>query len=163
MSVYGMFKAYMQLRKFENFKFLDPGILSDGEIKLQLAEVNPAIPDEGLVPEYRFYILLKNTGVRVGYIDFRIFLTSALKKFGGNIGYAILPVFQGNHYAAKALLLLLEFIKRHGLSSLLITCAETNIASRKTCERAGARLVKIKETRTDMNEIKPTCYYVLQL
>lgn len=163
MSFFSLFRTYLQLQKFRDFKFTDPGVLSNDEIELRLIETIPAAPSEGNVPEYRFHIFKTGTSLRVGYIDFRIFLTVALSKFGGNIGYGILPEFHGQYYAAKALLLLKDFIKNSGLSSVLITCGETNIASRKTCEYVGARLVKVKKALTDMDEWSSTCYYLLRV
>jgi tagatose 1,6-diphosphate aldolase len=38
--------------------------------------------------------------------------------------------------------LLLPLAKRHGLSPLWLTCNPDNVASRKSCELAGAELVE---------------------
>jgi tagatose 1,6-diphosphate aldolase len=39
--------------------------------------------------------------------------------------------------------MLLPLARAHGLTTLWITCNPDNIASRRTCERIGARLVEV--------------------
>lgn len=151
------------LTRFVDFQFINPKIIQNDEIKLVVEYTKKVDLDKNTVPEYRFSIIEKESNKTVGYIDFRVCLTESLSKFGGNIGYGIYEAFRGKKYAGKALILVLDFIKKHGLHKVLITCGEKNIASRKTCEYAGAKLIEIRDALTDMNIMRSTCYYVLDL
>jgi predicted acetyltransferase len=64
-------------------------------------------------------------------------------RYGGQIGYGVHESFRGNHYAAKACLLLKSVAKQYGMDVLWITCNPDNWPSRKTCESIGATLVEI--------------------
>ena len=39
------------LKQFENFQFIDPGILIDKDLELRLQETCPYNPEKGYVPE----------------------------------------------------------------------------------------------------------------
>lgn len=151
------------LAHYSTFQFKQPGALSKGEIELSLVKTNPVNIEKSYVPEYIFHILLSKTKIKIGEISFRVCLTEALSKFGGNIGYEIDEQYRGHYYAAKAVILLRDFAKSHGLSKLLITCGTMNRGSVRTCECIGAKLIKIEETETDLKVMRPTCYYVLDL
>ncbi|MPN47861.1 hypothetical protein SDC9_195465 [bioreactor metagenome] len=57
--------------------------------------------------------------------------------------------FRGHRYAAKACSLLLKLAKKHRMPQVVITCRPDNLASRKTCERLGARLSGIVTLPSD--------------
>ena len=90
--------------------------------------------------EYELFIRRTSDGARVGHCAFRVGHTE-YSFFGGNIGYEIYEPFRGNHYAAKACLLLYDLARRHKMSYVLITCNPDNLASKRTCELAGGILI----------------------
>ncbi len=60
----------------------------------------------------------------------------------GHIGYSILPAFAGHGYASAALAAMLRVAHAAGLPEVVITCDETNAASRRIIEKNGGRLVE---------------------
>jgi len=80
----------------------------------------------------------------VGTIDFRAGSREAMYLVG-HIGYTVFPEARGHRYAAKACRALFPFAKRHGFSSVIITCNPDNIASKKTCEAVGGELLEIMD------------------
>ena len=65
--------------------------------------------------------------------------------YAGHIGYGVNQEYRGNRYAARSCQLILPLAKRHGINPIWITCNPDNIASRRTCEIAGAKFVEIVE------------------
>ncbi len=65
--------------------------------------------------------------------------------YDGNVGYEVDEAYRGHGYSRKACLLLLPIAKAHGMKELLLTCKESNIASCKTIEGLGAKLLEIAE------------------
>jgi predicted acetyltransferase len=127
--------------------FLHPGEPTDGNLRLVLKERVPASPDRGWVPMYRFAIVVD--GGRVGGIDFQVSASDFIVRFAGQIGYRIDEPHRGHRYAARALRLLAPLARAHGLCPLWITCNPDNLASRRTCEIAGAELVEIVDLPRD--------------
>ncbi|MFT3694528.1 MAG: GNAT family N-acetyltransferase [Kofleriaceae bacterium] len=121
------------------FAFLDPGLLTDGELTLVCTEQVPADPIKKWMPYYFFEI--RRNDLRVGRVIFRIGLVDEL-YFPGHIGYVIDEAERGHRYAERGVRLLAPFIARHQPEAW-ISCAEENAASRKTIERLGAELVEI--------------------
>ncbi len=76
----------------------------------------------------------------VGRLSIRHELNEYLRKFGGNIGYAVAPRFRGNGYATEILKQALPFCDELGLKKVLIICASQNIASVRLIEKIGAEL-----------------------
>ena len=120
--------------------FIDLPELNDGVIHLVCISKNPAIPLKNWVPSYDFLICKGSD--RIGDINLRIGYTDGL-YFGGQIGYSIDEEHRGNGYAARACRLLLTVAKAHSMKKLLITNNHTNVASRRVCEKLGARHVRI--------------------
>lgn len=60
----------------------------------------------------------------------------------GHIGYTILPAFAGHGYATAALAAMLGVAREAGLPEITITCAATNLASRRIIEKNGGRLIE---------------------
>lgn len=127
--------------------FIDTSFLCGDEIKLVLEKTVDGDPERNWVPAYHFAICDLN-GVKMGVCDLRIGHNENL-YYGGNIGYRVDERFRGHHYAGKACLLLFELAKRHDLGYVIITCNPDNIASRKTCEYLGGRLLEIAELPLD--------------
>ena len=119
--------------------------LSDGVIHLVCTAKNPAIPEIHWVPSYEFIICkgsekIGNISLRIGYGGGEY---NANLYYGGQIGYCIDEPYRGNGYAVRACSLLASVAKAHGMSKLVITNNYTNTASKRVCEKLGARLVRI--------------------
>ncbi|MEP7291008.1 MAG: GNAT family N-acetyltransferase [Chloroflexota bacterium] len=125
------------------FEFLDPGRLVDGDLELVLDETIPADPIRGFVPNYRFRMIRLPTRADAGRIDLRIGSLPLIVMYAGQIGYGVNTAHRGQHFAARAVRLLLPLAKRHDLNPLWITCNPDNAASRRSCELAGGKLIEI--------------------
>ena len=60
----------------------------------------------------------------------------------GHIGFAVVPWKRGHGYAAQALAALLPLAKAEGLDHVEITTDPDNLASQRTIEKCGGRLVE---------------------
>jgi predicted acetyltransferase len=111
-------------------------------------------PGRGLVPAYHFWMRLEE-GVGdppisiAGGMGLRIGNTREIELYSGNVGYHVYPPARGRHYAERAVRLVLPLARRHGMEHLWITCNPDNTASRRTCERLGARLVDVVQLPKD--------------
>ncbi|MCL2811411.1 MAG: GNAT family N-acetyltransferase [Clostridia bacterium] len=123
-------------------EFFETGELQDEDLTLVCVQKQPARPDIGYVPAYLYE--LRAEGKRAGEISLRIGMTDSL-YYGGQIGYAVEPEFRRRGYAGRACKLLLPLIRRHGYQKILITNDHANTASRRVCEKLGARLVRVAE------------------
>ena len=120
--------------------FIEVPTLSNGEIYLVCVEKQPGSQEKKLVPGYEFAVC-KN-GERIGRINLRIGYCDKL-YYGGQIGYDINEAHRGNDYAGQACRLLLPVAKAHKMEKLLITNDIDNTASKRVCEKLGARLVRV--------------------
>jgi len=131
------------------FEFRNPGRLIDKELELVLLEEYPGNPAIGYVPAYRFRMTLVGQDEEIGYIELRVGDTHHLAMYAGHIGYRVVPQHRGHRYAARSCRLLLPLARDHGLKTLWITCNPDNIASRRTCELAGAEFIEIVDLPED--------------
>jgi predicted acetyltransferase len=90
---------------------------------------------EGYVPDTTYWLI--DNGKFIGRVSFRHTLTESLRKVGGHIGYDIRPSKRNKGYGKKMLALALQKARQLGLHKVLITCDETNIASKKIIEANG--------------------------
>ena|GEM_PF-525138 len=133
---------FMYEKKGSNFRFLDPGVLREKELELDLIKQTPANPAKGYFPMYVFKMNNCKTGENMGEIRLRVGYNENI-KYGGHIGYEVKEAFRGHRYASRSVKLLLPLAKKHGINPLWITCNPNNNASRKTCELAGGKLTEI--------------------
>ncbi len=128
-------------------EFLDTGFLQDDEIVLRLEKTAAGDLAKGWLPAY-YFTICDRKGRELGVCDLRVGHNRNV-YYGGNIGYRVYELYRGHHYAGKACRLLFELAGRHGMEYLIITCNPGNLASRKTCEYAGLRLMEIVELPRD--------------
>jgi len=127
----------------KQFLFLKTYDLRTDEIVLKLECTTDADPEKRWVPAYHFAIC-DLRGKKMGACDLRVGYNVNM-YYAGNIGYAVAPEYRGRHYAGKACFLLFELARRHGMRELIITCNPDNIASARTCEYVGAKLIETVE------------------
>jgi len=95
-----------------------------------------ASPDERmLVPSIIYWAVAD--GEYVGQISLRLHLNGNLSTLGGNIGYTVRPSARNRGFATEILRLCLIEARRLGLMRVLVTCDETNAASRRVIEKNG--------------------------
>lgn len=122
--------------------FKNTSDLFDNEIKLVLTRTCDANPEKEWVPAYYFDIC-DLAGTKIGHCDLRIGYNQ--KTYIGGIGYGINEEFRGHSYASKACKLLFKLAKKHNMDYLYITCIPENIASSKTCQKAGGKFIEIAD------------------
>jgi tagatose 1,6-diphosphate aldolase len=147
------------IERFKDYDFITPPVLVDDDLQLQLVETVPYNPQKGWVPYYRFAVVNSHTGAVMGDIDLRVALTAKLKLMGGHIGYEVEEPYRGRRYATRSCRLLLPFARTLGIDPVLITCAPDNIASVKTIESLGARLIDTYEVEIEPGVLRMTSLY----
>jgi predicted acetyltransferase len=124
------------------FEFLDVTLPADGDLRLVLAECTPAGNGPWGVPAYSFR--MRNPGGEyLGRIRLRVGWSEDVIRYAGHVGYAVEPAHRGRRYAERACRLIIPLAKRHGMTSLWITCQPDNAPSRRTLERLGAECVGV--------------------
>ncbi len=127
----------------DRFEFAPIETLTDGVVDLVLEEREPADPVKGHVPSYHFRISRHDDPTKIGGIRLRVGDVRSTPSLltSGHIGYEVDPSAQGHGYAARACRLVRVVARAHDMDRLIITCDPENVASRRTCERIGARLL----------------------
>jgi predicted acetyltransferase len=75
----------------------------------------------------------------IGTVMIRHELTPALARTGGHIGYHVVPPQRRQGHARRMLADALVYCAHLGLDRVLVTCEQTNIASRKVIEANGGQ------------------------
>ncbi len=145
----------------------DIGVLRDRDLWLELRAREPENPARGWVPAYRFARRLDGIDAAVGRLGFRVGSSHTVEQYAGHIGYEVSAAFRGNRLAERSCRLVLPLARRHGFQELWITCNPDNWASRRTCERLGARLIETVDVPRDSDLYGPgserKCRYRLAL
>ena len=68
----------------------------------------------------------------VGMIQIRHYFNDFLEKYAGHIGYCVRPSERRKGYAKQMLHDCLPYCRKIGLTSVLVSCVDSNEASRKT-------------------------------
>lgn len=114
--------------------------------------------DDGFVPNT--YLVGVVGDQIVGRVSLRHELNDFLKRMGGHIGYAVVPSARGKGYAKEMLRQAFVRAKSLGIERVLITCDETNLASRRVVEANGGVL----ECVVQRNDPQPAlCRYWVDL
>lgn len=94
-----------------------------------------------IVPQtiYWLYIDLKI----VGYGKLRHYLNDQLKVHGGHIGYIIRPSERMKGFGKHILNELVKEAKLKNIKEVLLTCNESNVASRRVIEHNNGRLIQV--------------------
>jgi predicted acetyltransferase len=82
-------------------------------------------------------------GVVVGRSSLRFELNEFLSTLGGHIGYAVRPQFRGRGHAKEILRQSADLLRARGLSPLLVTCDDNNLASARVIEANGGVLESV--------------------
>lgn len=114
-------------------------IISNDELELRLIDVYPST--KGAIPFYWWNVYLKSKDVKIGSISFRIG-HNYHSYYNGNIGYEIDEEYQGNNYAYKACKMLMDVAIYHQMDKIYFSCTYDNIASYKTIEKLGGKLIE---------------------
>ncbi|AZB44942.1 GNAT family N-acetyltransferase [Bacillus sp. FJAT-42376] len=85
------------------------------------------------------YWLIDEAGKVVGSVNVRHRLNDSLLQRGGHIGYGIRPSEREKGYAAAILTYALEKTRELGITEVLVTCDQKNIASEKTIIKNGGQ------------------------
>lgn len=96
------------------------------------------LPD-GYVKQWSYWLL--ESAKPVGYGKLRERATEASKKFGGNIGYAIDPLYRGKGYGNQLFELLLSEAKKKQIHEVYSTVEKFNYNSKKVHEKCGGHLI----------------------
>ena len=151
----------------DEFTFLDPGQLIDGDLELRLVETRPPSPRSHFAPSYTFHMIRTGTDVVMGSISLRVGDSEWLRLYAGQIGYGVDAAHRGHRYAARSCRLLLPLARAHGLDPVWITVSPENAPSRRTCEIIGARMTQIVDVPSDSDMYqrgeRRKCVYRLDL
>lgn len=101
-------------------------------------------PEEGRVHCTTRWIV--EDGQVLGAISLRHELNDFLARAGGHLGYGVRPAARRRGLASWALAQMLEPARELGLSRVLLTCHDTNVASQRVIEGAGGALEDVRET-----------------
>ena len=100
--------------------------------------------------QYKTFLLIrKNDNKIIGTINIRWNLSEEMKKFAGNIGYAIRPTERRKCYNNINLYLGLIEAKKVGLDRVMLDCEAKNLASSKTMEALGGKLERTEIDPSD--------------
>lgn len=133
-------EALRELHQEERYLEHDPDWLADNAHFAALIERLASLrtnPPPGWVPASELWLI--SGGEYIGRASIRHQLNDSLRQYGGHIGYEIRPSRRGQGYGRLICRLALEHARALGLDRVLITCDETNIASRRIIEANGGR------------------------
>lgn len=130
--------AAMQADGFTFLLSYDSAMAWAGYVQLLQDQLCGKNVREGWVPSTFLFAIVD--GAIVGRVDIRHSLNAFLAKFGGHIGYGVLPQFRKRGYAKEMLRQALIVARSLGIDRVLVTCDDDNVASARTIERCGGVL-----------------------
>ena len=124
--------------------------LSRSEYREWLQKQQRSSEQEGIVDGWRVpcttYWLYED-GVPVGFGKLRHFLTDALRREGGHIGYAVAPRYRGKGCGKELLRAMLEKANALGIEKVLVTVKPENTASQAVALANGGVLTERTDER----------------
>jgi predicted acetyltransferase len=124
---------------------VEPPGAFDAFVQGLLAQADTAVaPPPGRVHASYWWVV--EGDMYLGAITLRYSLNDFLLNAGGHIGYGIRPSARRRGLAGWALGQVLEQARGQGLERVLVTCADTNVASARTIERRGGVLEDVRDT-----------------
>jgi len=133
-------KIYMP--QTEKFLDLSKTELTGHNLKLECIDYFKGDRNKKYVPAYSFNIKEKNSDTILGEIGLRLGFNDNL-YYGGHIGYSVKSEFRNMGIATIATKIVLDLARTHGFNKIIITNEYMNKASRRVCEKIGAKLVRI--------------------
>lgn len=112
---------------------------------------------EGYVPATQFICVRKSDDKVVGMIQIRHRLNDRILNYFGHVGDSVAVDERNKGYGKKLLALGLKECKKLGISRVLVTCKDTNVAPRKCIVANGGRY---EDTRTMEEGINLERYWI---
>lgn len=101
------------------------------------------------VPCVYYDILRHEDSERVGSIDLRMSVEGDMLYYG-NVGYRIMKMYRGHHYAYEACKLLFEIAREEfKMKELILTCSPENIASYRTLKKLNGQMLDLIKVPKD--------------
>jgi predicted acetyltransferase len=94
-----------------------------------------------VLPYEDFWLMEDETWI--GLLTLSLQLNAQFLHSGGHIGYVVRPSKRGCGYGTALLRLGLDKARERGLDRVLLTCNETNLASRNIIEANGGQLENV--------------------
>lgn len=94
-----------------------------------LNNYSKGIMDNPSYVPYTCYVAFDENNKVIGFGSLRHELNEYLIKFGGHIGYSVIPSQRKKGYGSIILKLLLEEAKKMNINRVLVTCSEDNLGS----------------------------------
>jgi len=116
--------------------------LSAYNLTLRCTEYYDGTKKKNHVPAYNFNITEKNSGEVFGDISLRLGFAEGL-YYGGHVGYSVNEDYRNMGVATASCGIILDLVKAHGYKKIIITNNYVNKASRRVCEKIGAKLIRI--------------------
>ncbi len=125
---------------------------------VQAASVLVDTTDQLSTPYFHFAICVDN--YIVGAINFRLTKNKRIVEYYGHLGFEVVERYRGYGLAYKGCQLVAPYIQALGYRRVIITCHPSNIASRKTIEKLGAKFITYRDfpQRTDDHESERLIY-----
>lgn len=117
----------------------------DWLVKKQQESELDGIVDGWKVPSTTYWLYAD--GIPVGFGKLRHFLTDALRKTGGHIGYGIAPQYRGKGYGKELLRLLIGKAYDRGIDKVLVTIRLDNQASQAVALANGGVVTERTDER----------------
>lgn len=161
------------LEALKEYQKIDKGAINIKEIENNFSAFLKKIKNDKTslssdrVPQIKYWCLLGNK--YIGHINFRPILNEQLQFKSGNIAYSVRPLERRKGYASFMLNKILKKAAKAGMSSVMLSCDNTNIASKSVIKKAGGlyqgqgqqNKIKFKRYTIDLTEKNKTLNEVL--
>lgn len=157
-EIYRIKKQYDSNNEDYNGGFFIKEIGDYEELINNLDNYSKGVMDNPNYVPYTCYVAITDDNEIIGLGSLRHELNDYLKKFGGHIGYSVVPLERKKGYGTKILTLLLDEAKNKNITEVLVTCDDDNIGSSRVIENNNGVL----ENKIE-HDNKITCRYWIKL